>query len=53
MLKNVRKEFKYIKFPTKKEILKNTTFIIGTSIIASSLLALLNAGITELIHLIL
>ena len=47
MLKNIRKEFKCIKFPSKGETLKNTASIIGISIIASSILALLNAGVTE------
>lgn len=52
MLKNIRKEFKCIKFPSKGETLKNTASIIGISIIASSILALLNAGVTEFVHLV-
>lgn len=52
MLKNVRKELKYISFPTKKETLKNTCIVILISFVSSALLAALNAGITELVHLI-
>lgn len=52
MLKSIKGEFKRISFPTRKEIIKNTAIVISTSVVTSTLLALLNSGISALINLI-
>lgn len=53
MLKSIKGEFKRISFPTRKEIIKKTAIVISTSVVTSTLLALLNSGISALINLIL
>lgn len=51
-LKEVKAELKKVKWPTRKEVVKMTTVVIGVSIIVSLIISCLDFVFTKLVALI-
>lgn len=53
MIKKIKREFRAIRIPEKKELLKETLFVLGTSFFSAAAISIITFAVTEVVGVIL